>query len=150
MPAVKWSSRIRERNTSGVQNSDLLSKVQSLSSSLITIQQQMSEVTSCFANANNSVNVLPLQGINSLQNIQHEEGSVPGLMHTTTSNIICGDVSSATVTNSSGSGYSISGSQSDCISSINVQNTSVLDNNKNNMSISLQQVLLWGPQFQIH
>ena len=150
MPAVKWSSRIRERNTSGVQNSDLLSKVQSLSSSLITIQQQLSEVTSCLANANNSVNVLPLQGINYLQNIQHEEGSVPGLMHTTTSNIICGDVSSATVTNSSGSGYSISGSQSDCISSINVQNTSVLDNNKDNMSISLQQVLLWGPQFQIH
>ena len=82
--------------------------------------------------------------------MQHEEGSVPGMMHITTSNVTCGDVSSATVTNSSGSGYSISGSQSDCISSINVQNTvtnlplSVSDNNKDNMSISLQQVLPLG------
>ena len=69
MPAVKRSSRIRERNRSGIQNSDLVSKVQSLSSSVLTIQQQLSEVTSCLANANNLVNVLPLQGSNSLQNM---------------------------------------------------------------------------------
>jgi hypothetical protein len=69
-------------------------------------------------------------------------------MHTITSNVICGDVSSATVTNLSESGYSISGSQSDCISSINGQNTvlplSVSDNNKDSMSVSLQQVLPLG------
>jgi hypothetical protein len=71
-------------------------------------------------------------------------------MHTTTSNIICGDVSSATVTKSSGSGYNISGSHSDCISSINIQNTvtnlplSVSDINKDSMSVSLQQVLPLG------
>ena len=93
------------------------------------------------SNANNSFNVLPLQGNNSLQN-----------MHTTTSNVIFGDVSPATVTNSSlsGSGYNISGSQSNCISSINVQNTvtnlplSVSNNNKDSMSVSLQQVLPLG------
>jgi hypothetical protein len=39
---------------------------------VITIQQQLSEVTSFLANANNSFNVLPLQGNNSLQNMQHE------------------------------------------------------------------------------
>jgi len=107
---------------------------------LITIQQ-LSEVTSFLSNANNSFNVLPLQGNNSLQN-----------MHTTTSNVIFGDVSPATVTNSSlsGSGYNISGSQSNCISSINVQNTvtnlplSVSNNNKDSMSVSLQQVLPLG------
>jgi hypothetical protein len=43
-----------------------------ISSSVITIQQQLSEVTSFLANANNSFNVLPLQGNNSLQNMQHE------------------------------------------------------------------------------
>lgn len=149
---MKRSSRIRGRNTSGIKNSDLLSKVQSLSSSVITIQQQLSEVTSFLANANNSVNVLPIQGSNSLQNMQHDEGSVPGLMHTTTSNVTFGDVPPATVTNSSGSGNNISGSQSDCMSSINVQNTvtnlplTVSDNNKDStcMSVSLQQVLSLG------
>jgi hypothetical protein len=83
-------------------------------------------------------------GNNSLQNVQHEEGSVPGLMHSTTSNVIFGDVSPAAVTNSSlsGSGYSISGSQSNCISSINVQNTvtnlplSVSNNNNDSISVS--------------